>query len=75
MKITSFSVLNVALIVALVFSLVTFAQPAQAVSPDIVISQVYGAGGNSGAVLKNDFVELFNRGTSAASVWLVCPVC
>lgn len=29
----------------------------------IVISQVYGAGGNNGAVYQNDYVELFNRGT------------
>jgi hypothetical protein len=29
----------------------------------IVISQIYGGGGNSGASLRNDFVELFNRGT------------
>jgi len=28
---------------------------------DIVISQVYGGGGNTGAVLTNDFIELFNR--------------
>ncbi|HEX8143594.1 MAG TPA: DNA/RNA non-specific endonuclease [Pyrinomonadaceae bacterium] len=27
----------------------------------IVLSQVYGGGGNSGATLKNDFIELFNR--------------
>jgi len=27
----------------------------------VVISQVYGGGGNAGATLKNDFVELFNR--------------
>jgi len=26
----------------------------------VVISQVYGGGGNSGATLKNDFIELFN---------------
>ena len=25
-----------------------------------VISQVYGGGGNAGATLRNDFVELFN---------------
>lgn len=31
----------------------------------VVISQVYGGGGNSGATLRNDFVELFNRGTAA----------
>jgi uncharacterized protein len=28
----------------------------------IVISQVFGGGGNSGAVIKNDFIELFNAG-------------
>lgn len=27
----------------------------------MVISQVYGGGGNNGALLKNDYVELFNR--------------
>jgi hypothetical protein len=31
-------------------------------APQIVISQIYGGGGNSGATLKNDFIELFNRG-------------
>jgi len=30
----------------------------------LVISQVYGGGNNSGAVFQNDFVEIFNRGTS-----------
>ena len=39
-----------------------------AVSSDIVISQVYGGGGNAGAPVKNDFIELFNRGTSAVSL-------
>jgi len=34
----------------------------------MVISQVYGGGGNSGATYKNDFVELFNNGTSAVAV-------
>src|SRR4029453_18854083 len=28
----------------------------------VVISQLYGGGGNSGAAYQNDFVELFNRG-------------
>lgn len=32
-----------------------------AAAGDVVISQVYGGGGNSGATLRNDFVELFNR--------------
>ncbi len=42
------------------------ASPAAAVSPDVVISQVYGGGGNSGATFTNDFIEL--RNTSAAAV-------
>lgn len=33
-----------------------------AASPDLVISQVYGGGGNSGAPYTHDFIELFNRG-------------
>lgn len=37
-------------------------------SPDIVISQLYGGGGNSGAQFTNDFVELFNRGASAVAI-------
>jgi endonuclease G len=31
----------------------------------VVISQIYGGGGNSGATLKNDFIEIFNRSTNA----------
>ena len=34
-------------------------------SSTVVISQVYGGGGNAGSTLINDFVELFNRGTVA----------
>jgi hypothetical protein len=34
----------------------------------VVISQVYGGGGNSGATYNKDFVELFNRGTSAVDI-------
>jgi hypothetical protein len=37
-------------------------------SPDIVVSQVYAGGGNSGASFANDFVELFNRGGTAVDV-------
>ncbi len=45
----------------------------RAVSATIVISQVYGGGGNSGATYKNDFIELYNRGTTAVDVtgWTV----
>ncbi|RYF54554.1 MAG: lamin tail domain-containing protein, partial [Cytophagaceae bacterium] len=35
---------------------------------DIVISQVYGGGGNSGSVYKNDFIELFNRSGSSIDI-------
>ncbi|MDZ4348945.1 MAG: lamin tail domain-containing protein [Xanthomonadaceae bacterium] len=34
----------------------------------VVISQVYGGGGNSGATLRNDFIELFNPGSTAISL-------
>lgn len=34
----------------------------------VVISQVYGGGGNSGATWKNDFVELHNRSSSPISL-------
>ena len=44
------------------------AAPASAASPDIVISQVYGGGGNTGAQFKNDFIELYNRGTEPVPV-------
>lgn len=41
---------------------------AQAVSDGVVISQVYGGGGNSGAPYTHDFVELFNRGTTPVAL-------
>jgi uncharacterized protein (TIGR03437 family) len=41
---------------------------AQSGTSGIFISQVYGGGGNSGATLRNDFVELFNRGTQAVTI-------
>ena len=44
------------------------AAPQQVVSTSIVISQVYGGGGNSGATLKNDFIELHNLGSSPVDV-------
>jgi uncharacterized protein len=47
--------------------------PAAAVSPDVVISEVYGGGGNTGATLTNDFIELYNRGDTPVdiSTWSV----
>lgn len=40
---------------------------AQAASP-MVISQVYGGGGNAGAPYHNDYIEVFNRGSVAVDV-------
>jgi hypothetical protein len=34
----------------------------------VVISQVFGGGGNSGSPLRNDFIELFNAGTSEVNL-------
>ena len=34
----------------------------------VVISQVYGGGGNTGATYKNDFIELHNTGSTAVDV-------
>ena len=45
------------------FTGITTCEPSQ-----IVISQVYGGGGNSGAYFKNDFIELFNKGTTAVDL-------
>ncbi len=43
--------------------------PAGATTPGkLVISQVYGGGGNTGAPYRNDYVELFNAGSSAVSL-------
>ena len=58
-----------AVILALALSMLPGATaPVFAVSTTVVISQVYGGGGNSGATLTNDFVELFNRGTATVSL-------
>ncbi|MGB8507375.1 MAG: lamin tail domain-containing protein [Pyrinomonadaceae bacterium] len=34
----------------------------------VVISQIYGGGGNSGAPFKNDFIEIFNRGNTTVDL-------
>ncbi len=41
---------------------------ANAVSPDVVISEVYGGGGNSGATLTNDYIELHNPTSALVDV-------
>jgi predicted extracellular nuclease len=46
---------------------------AHGATSSIVVSQVYGGGGNAGATFTNDFVELFNRGSATVDVsgWTV----
>lgn len=68
-----------------------FALPqAQAASSGVLLSEVYGGGGNSGATYTHDFVELYNLGAdqdlsgwsvqylpgspSAGSLWQVTPL-
>lgn len=53
-----------------VLSLLALVGPAQA---EVVISQVYGGGGNSGATLTHDYIELLNTGTQPVnlSTWSV----
>jgi predicted extracellular nuclease len=41
---------------------------AQEPAPEVVISQVYGGGGNSGATYTHDFIELFNAGDAPADI-------
>jgi len=52
------------LLVLLVAALAAASPPAHGASAAAVVSQVYAGGGNSGATYQNDFVELFNRGSS-----------
>ena len=49
-------------------AIVAGAAPARAASPNVTVAEVYGGGGNSGAPLRSDFVELFNRGTAAVNL-------
>lgn len=44
------------------------APAAWSASPDLVVSQVFAGGGNANAPYSNDFVELFNRGSTAADL-------
>jgi len=38
------------------------------VSSDVVLSEVYGGGGNSSAPFTNDFIELYNKGAAAVDL-------
>ena len=49
-------------------ALATTSLMAQASTSGVVISQIYGGGGNNGATYTNDFIELFNAGTAPVSL-------
>ena len=61
------------LFVAVLAAIFLFPSAAGASSSGVVVSQVYGGGGNSGATFRNDFVELFNAGPSTVDIsgWTV----
>jgi DNA/RNA endonuclease G (NUC1) len=42
--------------------------PPEPVDSTVVISQLYGGGGNPGATYQNDYIELFNRSTTAVDL-------
>ena len=44
------------------------APAAWSASPNMVVSQVFAGGGNASAPYTNDFVELFNRGSTAVDL-------
>ncbi len=48
--------------------LLSMAHVALASSNGVVVSQVYGGGGNSGSTYRNDFIEIFNGGNAAVSL-------
>ncbi|MBA3675152.1 MAG: lamin tail domain-containing protein, partial [Chitinophagaceae bacterium] len=50
-------------IYTLIFLLYSFSASSQ-----VVINEVYGGGGNAGSTYKNDFIELYNNGSSAVSL-------
>jgi hypothetical protein len=49
-------------------ALLLVASAAQGASQDLVLSQVFAGGGNAGASYTNDYVELFNRGSSTVDL-------
>jgi lamin tail-like protein len=65
---------RIRLVVTLLCALLLLGAPlAHGASSTLVVSQAYAGGGNSGASFANDFVELFNSGTSAVDLtgWTV----
>jgi predicted extracellular nuclease len=48
--------------------LASLSAPALAEPANVVVSQVYGGGGNAGATYKHDFIEIFNRSTAPVAI-------
>jgi Lamin Tail Domain len=63
---------KILLLALLVFVLLVPAAPSAATT-NVVVSQIFGGGGNAGAPYRNDYVELFNRGSSSVDIsgWTV----
>ena len=56
------------LLLAFLVALLLFPIGARAGVSGVVVSQVYGGGGNAGATFRNDYVELFNAGSSTIDI-------
>ena len=61
------------LMLAVLAGLLVFPTAAGAGASGVVVSQIYGGGGNTGATFRNDYVELFNAGSGTVDVsgWTV----
>src|SRR5438445_3586485 len=61
------------LMLAVLAGLLVFPTAAGAGASGVVVSQIYGGGGNTGAAFRNDYVELFNAGSGTVDVsgWTV----
>jgi hypothetical protein len=61
------------LLLAFLAALLLFPIGARAGVSGVVVSQIYGGGGNAGATFRNDYVELFNGGSGAVDLsgWTV----
>ena len=62
-----------ALLLAFLAAPLLFPTAAGAGASSVVVSQIYGGGGNAGATLRNDYLELFNEGSGTVdlSSWTV----
>jgi hypothetical protein len=61
------------LLLVFLAALLLFPTAARASASDVVVSQIYGGGGNAGATFRNDYVALFNAGSGTVDLsgWTV----